>query len=389
MSRLSGDWLTRAATQAVFAALAPDPAWFVGGCVRDALAARPVGDIDIATVLHPETVMARARAAGLAAHPTGIAHGTVTVVSQSVPHEVTTLRRDVATDGRRATVAFSDRIEEDAARRDFTMNALYATPEGEVLDPLGGLEDLLSGRVRFVGDPETRIREDYLRILRFFRFRAWYGAPATGPDSEALAAIAANVEGLDRLSGERVTGELRRLLAAPDPAPPLASMATSGVLARVLPGADPSSIAVLVLFEEERGMAPDWLRRLAGLTAEAPRLTLTRAEARRFGLLRDGVGSETGAAELGYRLGEGDARDILLLRAALTGQRVGRGVLDAARHGAAAQFPVRAADLMPALDGEALGRRLAALEAAWIASGFALDRDALLAGTAETAPDRR
>ncbi len=260
------------------------------------------------------------------------------------------------------------------------MNALYATRDGEVLDPLGGMDDLLAGTVRFVGDPEVRIREDYLRILRFFRFRAWYGAPATGPDPEALAAIAANVEGLDLLSGERVTAELRKLLAAPDPAPPLASMATTGVLARLLPGADPAPIAMLVLFEEESGTAPDWLRRLAALTAEVPRLTLTRAEARRFALLREAAVSEAGAAELGYRLGAAEARDALLLRAALTGQRPGAATLDAARAGAEAVFPVAAADLMPELEGPALGRRLAALEAAWIASGFALDRAALLAG---------
>ena len=209
--------------------------------------------------------MALAAAAGLAAVPTGIDHGTVTLLSDGQPFEVTTFRRDVETFGRHATVAFSTDIAEDAARRDFTMNALYAEPDGTLVDPLGGLADLRARRVRFVGDPARRIAEDYLRILRFFRIHAWYGDPAGGLDPEGLAACAALQEGLDSLSRERVGAEIAKLLAARDPAPAVAAMAATGILARVLPGADPRALAPLVHLEAGAGLAPRWQRRLAAL----------------------------------------------------------------------------------------------------------------------------
>ena len=223
--RVSGAWLSDARTQQVLGLLADDghTACAVGGCVRNALLGAPVTDVDIATSARPDRVMALAEGAALRAVPTGLAHGTVTVVAGGQGFEVTTLRRDVATDGRHARIAFSDRVADDAARRDFTMNALYARADGTVLDPLGGLDDLRARRVRFVGDPDNRIAEDYLRILRFFRFHAQYGA--NGPDAEGLAACAAGADGLARLSAERVTAELRKLLAAPDPAPAVAAMA--------------------------------------------------------------------------------------------------------------------------------------------------------------------
>jgi poly(A) polymerase len=230
-------WLSAPATQAVCRALtaAGHQALLVGGCVRNALIGRPVADIDIATDAVPEAVMALARAAGLHAVPTGIEHGTVTVVAEHRPFEVTTFRRDVETFGRRAVVAYTREIAEDAARRDFTMNALYARPDGTVVDPLGGLPDLQARRVRFVGDARSRIAEDFLRILRFFRIHAWYGDPDGGLDPEGLAACAAHQDGLARLSRERVGAEIAKLLAAADPAPAVAAMAATGILARVLP----------------------------------------------------------------------------------------------------------------------------------------------------------
>ncbi|MGZ5933590.1 MAG: CCA tRNA nucleotidyltransferase [Rhizomicrobium sp.] len=191
-------WMTAPKTRAVMAALGPD-ARFVGGAVRNALLKREVSDIDIATPLTPDEVIKRLKTAGLGAVPTGIEHGTVTAISDGTPFEVTTLRRDVSTDGRRAVVAFTTDWNEDAARRDFTMNALYATADGEVIDLVGGVTDLEAGRVRFVGDATTRIREDYLRILRLFRFHAWYGKGEI--DSGALHAAAAGKAGLAKLSG--------------------------------------------------------------------------------------------------------------------------------------------------------------------------------------------
>ena len=226
----------------VLGALAPHRALVVGGAVRNALLGEPVEDIDIATDARPGQVVDLARAAGLKPVPTGIEHGTVTVVADGRGFEVTTFRRDVETDGRRAVVAFSNRIEDDAARRDFTMNALYAEPSGEVLDPVGGLPDLSARRVRFVGDPDRRIIEDYLRILRFFRFHAHCGRPGAA-DAEALAACARHAGGLARISRERIGAEMRKLLSAEDPVEAVRLMEESGVLAQVLPGARAGGLA--------------------------------------------------------------------------------------------------------------------------------------------------
>ncbi|MBS0564411.1 MAG: CCA tRNA nucleotidyltransferase [Proteobacteria bacterium] len=378
--RITGEWIADQGLQRVLACLtgAGQRALLVGGAVRNALLGLPVADIDIATDAPPARVAALAGAAGLKVVPTGIDHGTVTVIADGVPHEVTTFRRDVKTDGRRAVVAFSTRIEEDAGRRDFTMNALYADAAGLVIDPLGGLPDLLARRVRFVGRAEERIREDYLRILRFFRFHAAYGDPAKGIDPDGLAACAANLAGIETLSRERIGHEMRRLLAAPDPAPALAAMRAAGVLTLTLPGADPRPVAPLVHLEG--ALAPDWLRRLAALGGAdaAGALRLSRGETRDLTVLRDGLGSGAGAGELGWRRGAAVARDVILLRAAVLEMPPPAGWQAAAARGAAARFPVRAADLAP-LAGAPLGQRLRELEARWIASDFELSRAQLLA----------
>jgi len=228
-------WMTAPETRAVVAALTAGgrEVRFVGGCVRDALAGRPVKDVDIATPDLPETVMELLRAAGLKAVPTGLDHGTVTAVAGHRPFEITTLRRDVETDGRRAKVAFTDDWEADAARRDLTFNALSCRPDGQLFDPFGGRADLAAGRVRFVGDPRARIQEDYLRLLRFFRFQAYYGRVA--PDPATLAVARELAPRLGGLSGERIRSELLRLLAASDPLPVVEIMVADGILAAVLP----------------------------------------------------------------------------------------------------------------------------------------------------------
>jgi poly(A) polymerase len=378
--KIEGAWISDPALQAVLTCLAAGGhrALLVGGCVRNALLGVPVADIDIATDARPERVVELCEACGLKPVPTGIEHGTVTVVSGGRPHEVTTFRRDVETDGRRAVVAFSDRISEDAARRDFTINALYAEGDGSVIDPLSGLPDIVARRVRFVGTPEDRIREDYLRILRFFRFHAAYGDPAGGIDLDGLAACAAHSDGIETLSRERIGHEMRRLLAAPNPAPALAAMQASGVLARALPGADGTPMARLVAHE---GPAkPDWLRRLAAIGSSDPAgaLRLSRDEARRLAILRGAIGSSQGPGELAYRHGADTARDVLALRAALLEQPAPPGAATDIDAGARARFPVRAADL-PLLSGPPLGERLNELERRWIASGFTLSREQLLA----------
>ncbi|MFN3937587.1 MAG: CCA tRNA nucleotidyltransferase [Gemmobacter sp.] len=377
---IAADWIGRAPTRAVCRALeaAGHRALFVGGCVRNAILGLPVADVDIATDAHPGEVVELATAAGLKAVPTGIDHGTVTVVAEGIPHEVTTFRRDIETFGRHARVAFSTEVAEDAARRDFTMNALYAAPDGRVIDPLGGLPDLLARRVRFVGDPSTRIAEDYLRILRFFRFHAWYGDPAQGIDAEGLAACATMAEGIGRLSRERVGAEMRRLLSAPDPGPAVAAMTSTGVLNRVLPGSDPAALPRLVHLEA--GRSPRWLSRLAvlGGTGEAEALRLSRSEAAELHRIRSELDSGRGPAELGYRLGPDLAQDVMLCRAALAGTDLSEDDAAQIAAGAVARFPLRAADLMPGLQGPALGAALRAAENRWIASDFRLGRDELL-----------
>jgi len=380
--KLQADWRDAPGTRSVMGLLtgAGHGAWFVGGCVRNGLIGAPVHDIDITTDARPDKVVALAQAAGIKAVPTGIDHGTVTLVASGRPFEITTLRRDLTTDGRRATVAFTDRLEEDAARRDFTMNALYAKADGTVLDPNGeGLFDLAARRLRFIGRPEDRIAEDYLRILRFFRFHAWYADPAGGIDAEGLAACAALSDGIAHLSRERVGAEMKKLLTAPDPVPAVAAMAQSGVLAQTLPGADARLLPILIAFEDA---PPDPIRRLAALGGEdvGNRLRLSKAERNRLEALRLEMAAATPPGALAYAHGADTARDIVLLRAALFETPPDPAAEAEIAKGATAIFPVKPADLMPDLQGPALGETLKALEARWIASGFTLTRDELLSG---------
>jgi poly(A) polymerase len=247
---------------------------YVGGCVRDELLDLPVSDVDLATRLRPEDVVRRLESARIRAVPTGIDHGTITAVSNGHPFEVTTLRRDVSTDGRRATVAFTDDWEEDAARRDFTINALSADPvTGLVYDYFGGKEDLLARRVRFIGDPLERIAEDHLRILRFFRFHARFGQG--DPDGPALAACSLRSNDLMALSRERIADELLKLLAVADPTPTLEIMLDHAILRPVLPEIDPGAsgrLEALVSAERHAGIDPDPIRRLAALLPDDPKL---------------------------------------------------------------------------------------------------------------------
>ena len=377
--KLAGGWLANPGTQAVLGMLtgAGYHALAVGGCVRNALLGVPVTDVDIATDALPETVSDLAEKAGLRPVPTGLAHGTITVVAHGEGFEVTTFRHDAETFGRHARVSFGASLHQDAARRDFTMNALYAQADGTLVDPLGGLADLRARRLRFVGTPDARIREDFLRILRFFRFHAQYGDPAQGLDPAALAACAEHSAMLETLSRERITAELKKLLAAADPAPAVAAMDRTGVLAHVLPGAMPQALPVLVHLED--GKPGGWTRRLAVLTGDLAGLRLSKAETRDFTRVRDAFGGMDTAAALGWRLGLRLGSDALLGRAALLETPPAADWQAQVARGAHADFPLKPADLMPVLQGPDLGRALARAQAHWLDQDLRPTRGDLLA----------
>ncbi|MFL5258429.1 MAG: CCA tRNA nucleotidyltransferase [Hyphomicrobiales bacterium] len=390
-------WLTTRPVRQVFDALraAGGEARVAGGAVRNALMGEPIGDIDIATTLTPEAVMEAGKAAGLSVHPTGIAHGTVMLVASGQPFEVTTLRVDVETFGRKARVEFTDDWAADARRRDFTMNALYCSPNGEIHDPVGGYPDILAKKVRFVGDPEARIKEDYLRILRYFRFESHYGGE-TG-DRASLEACVRLQDGLDRLSAERIRQEFFKLLVGKGAVPILRVMDEHGVLAHVLPhtkGFGP--IERMARIDRHWGLTPDPLLRLATIATDAlglrERLKLTNAEVERLTSLflhaAPTPNLRPGERErVLYQVSEQAFRDAVRVAWARSSDPVDDAawheLLDLAQHWKRPQFPVRGSDLVArGLTGPAVGETLRRLEDWWIASGFTADRDDLLARVA-------
>ncbi len=368
---------------------------FVGGCVRDTLIGRPTKDVDLATPLEPDTVVALLTGAGIKVVPTGIAHGTVTAVVDKRPFEITTLRVDVETDGRHAVVAFTEDWRADAARRDFTMNALSATPDGSVYDYFGGVTDLQAGRVRFVGSAHERIAEDRLRILRFFRFHAHYGRPP--PDAEAMSACRVEAEHLGRLSAERVRDETLKLLTAPDPVPAWQLMADAGVASRIL-GEDGRTdrLARLVALED----VPDPIRRLAALARDpdalpalAARLKLSNADRARLLSIADIARPASLPADLPearrlvYATGRGEVglaevRDRLLLAAA-DGQGAGDPL--SLRRGLEGwpvpRLPISGGDAVAlgVPPGPEVGDLLVQVETWWADGSFVAGREACLA----------
>jgi poly(A) polymerase len=378
--KISGEWLTAPDLQRLLRGLgaAGFDTYLVGGCVRNALMGLPISDVDLASAALPENVTNVAVSLGFSVVPTGLDHGTVTIVTPSATYEITTFRRDLHSDGRHAQVAFSTAIADDAARRDFTMNALYATADGEVIDPLGGLPDALGRRVRFVGNPDDRITEDYLRILRYFRFCAVYADPDHGFDQDALAACAAHAEGIARLSRERVGQEMRKLLGANNPAPALAAMQAAGVLRHVLQGSVIEFLAPLIHLEA--GFPLPWIIRLAVLGGEnsAQSLRLSRGEEKTLHIVTTALGKSLSPAALGHLHGPDLARGIITAKSAMFGTDLPHNWQADAQRGASAACPVSAADFMPALSGPALGAALARAKNHWLASDLRATRDELL-----------
>lgn len=394
--RVSGDWLQSPALAKVFAALADGgaEARVVGGAVRNALIHRPVKEIDIATTARPEEVMRLAERAGLAAHPTGIDHGTITVVAGKQPFEVTTLRRDVETDGRHAVVTFTTSWEEDASRRDFTINALYCKLDGTLYDYASGIDDLRKRRVRFIGDAEARIREDYLRVLRFFRFSAEYGNGQL--DATGLAAAIALKDGLALLSAERVRAEIMKLFAAPGAVDVVNAMHKAGILQLVIrTRLEPDRFARLAAIEGMLGEPPDALTRLAALAVNNPEdatflaneLRLSNAEAARI------AAASAGDAGIDPASPEADARIALYKLGPENFSRAAR--LAWARSGAPANdahwrartllpdrwkapiMPFSGSDVLALglAPGPKVGKVLAAFERWWMQNNFSNDAE--------------
>ncbi|MHA1545467.1 MAG: CCA tRNA nucleotidyltransferase [Alphaproteobacteria bacterium] len=389
-------WLSNKKLHRVLEVLnAHGQARIVGGAVRDALLGRPVGDIDLATTLVPDLVTRHILAAGMGCVPTGIDHGTVTVVEDGQPFEVTTLRRDVRTHGRHATVAFTKDWDADARRRDFTMNALYANGHGQVFDPLSGYDDLLARHVRFIGDARARIEEDYLRILRFFRFHAQLGRGSL--DGQGLAQAGALAPGLAGISRERVRAELLALLAGRGVLDAVRAMEGAGIFAALdLPGVDCDRLARLVAIEGDRQVDP--VRRLAALagngTMSPAELALSlRLSKKEAGQLKrySAQANLTPALSAGdinaalYRLGAPAFADCVLFnwsaRQASAQQSDWQALLDLARDWAAPHFPLTGADLIDAglAPGPQMGAMLEQLRTYWAQENFRPDRAALLA----------
>ena len=387
----SADWFTRSSTRTVLAALDAVDAGgsrFVGGCVRNTLLGEPVSDIDIATRLTPEQTIAALSAAGIRAIPTGIEHGTVTGVCDHEPFDITTLRRDVETDGRRAVVAFTRDWAEDAMRRDFRMNALYADTAGQIHDPTGGgLSDIESRRIVFIGKAEDRLREDHLRNLRFFRFSAWYGR---GLDAEGLAACGALKDGLDIIAAERIWKELLKLLDAPSPYEAVDAMHACGVLDVILPeNQSLDRLKGLARVEARSGKAFGGMERFITLLApdeEAMRELAIRL--RLSGLERDRLIDFTqaidafspdmsvkAAKEAIYRTGNQTSLDVLLWQWAGALTPEWQDLFELCQSWERPVFPVRGADLIRAgvSPGPELGERLRKMEDAWIANDYSMD----------------
>jgi len=390
LKTLNADWLNAETTRQIITALEtarPGGVRFVGGCVRNTIMGRPVDDIDVATQLEPNETLAALEQAGIRAIPTGIEHGTVTAVIDHQPFEITSLRRDVETDGRRAVVAFTQDWAEDAHRRDFRLNALYAAPDGELFDPAdGGYEDALAGRVIFIGDADQRLREDYLRILRFFRFNAWYGA---GIDADGLAACLRQRDGLSKIARERIWKELKKLLTAPQPRIAVEAMGESGVLDVVLP--EHHGVHVLhdlELTEQLTGVQPDPMLRLISLLPRSALAVQQTGQTLRFSNdeterltkwaadnLPDpaGMKSKELRATLFWH-----GKQAVVDRAMLAGADV-RDLLAAARAWREPDFPIDGNDaLAVGLKGQDIGLALSRVAQVWVEHDFDLGRDALL-----------
>ncbi len=393
------DWLQNSDTRQILTILGVDKARYVGGCVRNALLGVCVNDIDIAAALSPEDIIAALDRAGIKHIPTGLDHGTLTAVIDGTPYEITSLREDVSTDGRRAVVKFTNDWAMDARRRDFTVNAIYADIDGQIYDPTGqGLDDIAAPKFRFVGQAKDRVAEDYLRILRYFRFCAWYGQDAK-LDTDALAACRGGIAGLKQLSAERVWSEMKKLLSAPNPVRIVHIMLTQGILEAILPEAsNAQGLELFIELEQRETLEVDPLLRLMAMSAResfpmallTKRLKMSNAEkARLRGWADDDTPFDTAMNERErlaaiYKAGQRRAIDRCLIRAAGSPDAImcarWMSLADLAQDWTPPDFPLTGKDLIAAgiAPGENMGKTMNALKALWVRSGFAADKQKLL-----------
>lgn len=375
--QIDSEWIKNENLQNILQILkkADHNAYLVGGCVRNSILNFPVNDIDISTDARPEETLDLFNIGSFKATPTGFSHGTVTVVSEGIPYQITTMRSDQNTDGRHADVSFSDDITKDAERRDFTINALYADPTGKIIDPIGGLKDFQPLRIKFIGNANNRIQEDYLRILRFFRFHAQFADFVADFEQDALDAIKDNQNGLKFLSKERVWNELQKILLSRNPTRALSEMSKTGVLEKVLIDRGIKSIKNLISIEQKMGIEPEAIRRLLAITrnTEITSLNLSRKEVKKFSLLKSLLEKNFDPAELVYQFNKEIAQSVLAISTFNQGEKLKLSDVKKIEKACLYPCPISGAHLTKYMSGADVGIKLKEAQRAWIKSNFKSD----------------
>ena len=380
--QINSEWIKNKSLQNILKILkkADHNAYLVGGCIRNSILNFPVNDIDISTDAKPQETLDLFNIGSFKATPTGFSHGTVTVVSGGIPYQITTMRSDQNTDGRHADVSFSDNITEDAERRDFTINALYADPNGKIIDPIGGLKDFRPLKIKFIGNANNRIQEDYLRILRFFRFHAQFSEFVIDFEQDALDAIKNNQNSLKLLSKERVWNEFQKILLSKNPSRALLEMSKIGILEKVSIDGGIKNIKNLISIEEKMGIEPEAIRRLVAITrnTEKTSLNLSRKEARKFSLLKSLLGKKFDLAELVYQFNKEIAQSVLAIYTFNQGEKL--KLSDVAKIEKACLYPcpISGAHLSKYMSGEDVGIKLKEAQRVWIKSNFKSDAAKIL-----------
>jgi len=380
--QINSEWIKNKVTQNILKIFegADHNAYLVGGCIRNSILNIPVTDIDISTDATPQQTLDLFNRENFKVAPTGFSHGTVTVISEGIPYQITTMRSDQNTDGRHADVVFSDDIKKDAERRDFTINALYADSTGKIINPIGGLEDFNPLAIKFIGDPNNRIQEDYLRILRFFRFHAQFSELVTQFDKVALDAIKKNQDGLKKLSKERIWSELKKILSTSNPARSLYKMSQLGILEIILENKNVHNLKRFNLIEKKMGLEPEPIRRLVAITEnnEDTFLNLSRKEAKKFSLLKGLLKKKHDPAELVYQFNREIAQSVLAIYTFYKGEKLRLSDIKKIEKACLFPCPITGAQISKYMDGPAVGIKIKEAQRAWIKSNFKSDEAKIL-----------